>query len=72
MNYRIKLLDLVERRDVLGSLALLKDLGVSSHYITKRSEVNPLNFYKWRRGEIKNYREEDKEKILETIRYIYL
>lgn len=72
MDYRIKLLSLVEDRDVLGAMNLLKDLGVSKNYICKRSGVSVAGFYQYENGSTKDYGDDKKEQILEIIRYIYL
>lgn len=72
MDYRINLTELVERKDVIGALNLLKSLGVSKRYICKRSGVSETNFYKWESGVHQTIGEDKKDQILNAIKHIYL
>lgn len=72
MDYRINLLSLVENGDVIGAMNLLKELGVSKNYICKRSGVSVAGFYQYESGLTKDYGDDKKCAILETIRFIYL
>lgn len=72
MDYRINLLSLVENGDVIGAMNLLKELGVSKNYICKRSGVSVAGFYQYENGSTRDYGDDKKCAILETIRNIYL
>lgn len=72
MDYRINLQSLVDNGDVIGAMNLLKELGVSKNYICKRSGVSVAGFYQYENGSTKDYGDDKKCAILETIRNIYL
>lgn len=72
MDYRINLQSLVDNGDVIGAMNLLKELGVSKNYICKRSGVSVAGFYQYENGSTRDYGDDKKCAILETIRNIYL